>query len=262
MISHRISGRIPRAHPLEPVLLLYGLLRFWFLFIASVAFLLLGRSLEPWAAFNIFLYCHYSRQVWALSNLPWSILHVSTSDPLLWIKHIATSLPHCAFAEFLVFCWYIWWSRNRLCMENISLSPMQTSISASSFINSYRDATASPAEARITERASCWSCPPSGFIKLNFDGALFPNGVDVSLGVVARDETGTVIAWMSLMFPRKAEAEHIEALAARAAAELANSFGWPRVILEGDCLNLIRKLNTPAPNLSNIVLLCPTSNPI
>ncbi|KAL0456740.1 UNVERIFIED_CONTAM: hypothetical protein Slati_1013200 [Sesamum latifolium] len=85
-----------------------------------------------------------------------------------------------------------------------------------------------------------------------FTGLYFRNGVDIGLGVVARDQTGTVIAWMSLKFPRKADAEHTEAFAARATAELANSYGWPRVILEGDCLNLIRKLNTPAPDLSNI----------
>ncbi|KAL0437569.1 UNVERIFIED_CONTAM: hypothetical protein Sradi_0464800 [Sesamum radiatum] len=141
----------------------------------------------------------------------WSVLHVNTLDPLLWMKHIATVLPRYAFAEFLVFCWYIWWSRNRLCMENISLSPMQTS--TSSFINSYRDATASPTKARFTERVSVWSCPPSGVIKLNFDRVLFRNGVDIGLGVVARDQTGTVIAWMSVKFPRKADAEHTEALA-------------------------------------------------
>ncbi|KAL0448155.1 UNVERIFIED_CONTAM: putative mitochondrial protein [Sesamum latifolium] len=86
----------------------------------------------------------------------------------------------------------------------------------------------------------------------NFDGASFREGPDIGLGIVARNHGGCVVAWKFVKLPRKTEAEHTEALAARMAAELAKSLGWSRLILEGDCLNLIRKLNSPGPDLSSI----------
>ncbi|KAL2236661.1 UNVERIFIED_CONTAM: hypothetical protein Sindi_0857800 [Sesamum indicum] len=72
--------------------------------------------------------------------------------------------------------------------------------------------------------------------KINYYGVLINGGEEVGLGVAARDADGTLIG--SHRLPRVALAELAEALAAREAL-LTQQRGWERIIVEGDCSNLV-----------------------
>ncbi|KAL0455695.1 UNVERIFIED_CONTAM: hypothetical protein Slati_0908700 [Sesamum latifolium] len=110
-----------------------------------------------------------------------------------------------------------------------------------------RSPTGVPVPTNVT-----WRSPSNRVIKLNFYGALFQNGAEVGIGVVARDCQDDVRAWLSHRFPRHVEPELAEALAARNAIDIALKHRWPSIILEGDCLSLINRLKSPATDTSSI----------
>ncbi|KAL0444214.1 UNVERIFIED_CONTAM: putative mitochondrial protein [Sesamum latifolium] len=161
----------------------------------------------PECLLHVFLQCHIARQTWVMSDLPWAIISHWKDDPLRWLYHVGQSLQSEEFDFFLVICWFLWWSRNQHCMKNKFVNPLQTITSARCFLEAYRETilrspTGVPAPTNVT-----WRSPPNGVIKLNFDGALFQNGAEVGVGVVARDCQGDVWAWLSHRFPRRVEPE-------------------------------------------------------
>ncbi|KAK4392664.1 putative 1-phosphatidylinositol-3-phosphate 5-kinase FAB1D [Sesamum angolense] len=102
-----------------------------------------------------------------------------------------------------------------------------------------------------TQRQTCKVDPlEAGTIKINFDGAVLHKGCKVGIGGVARDSTGSVLAWFSRKYQGQVNGEIAEALAAREAIDLAIRHGWNRILIEGDCLNLINKLNSSEPDQS------------
>ncbi|KAL0352330.1 UNVERIFIED_CONTAM: hypothetical protein Scaly_1621700 [Sesamum calycinum] len=94
------------------------------------------------------------------------------------------------------------------------------------------------------------AAPPPGCIKINFDDATFRKGLELGAGVVARDKNGACVAWLSRRFDRLGNAEIAEAMAAKEAIHLAVQRGWRSIIIEGDCANLIHKLQASEPDYS------------
>ncbi|KAL0447178.1 UNVERIFIED_CONTAM: hypothetical protein Slati_1845700 [Sesamum latifolium] len=74
----------------------------------------------------------------------------------------------------------------------------------------------------------------------------------MGLGVVARDERGSCLGWLSRRISVLASGEMAEAWAAREAVQLATHNAWPSVIIEGDCLVLISKLRVSDRDLSPV----------
>ncbi|KAL0453606.1 UNVERIFIED_CONTAM: hypothetical protein Slati_1338700 [Sesamum latifolium] len=69
-------------------------------------------------------------------------------------------------------------------------------------------------------------------------------------GIVARNSEGVCLAWRTRHFLYNSAADLAEALAAREAASLAIQRGWKSIILEGDCKNIIARLNSNDMDLS------------
>ena len=100
-----------------------------------------------------------------------------------------------------------------------------------------------------------WSAPPAGFVKVNFDGAVFDDANRAGIGVVIRDNYGAVLASCSESIFQAYEAGVTEALAARKALSFAHELGFQNVILEGDALHLIQALKSQEQNLCPLGLL-------
>ncbi|KAK4381576.1 hypothetical protein Sango_2954200, partial [Sesamum angolense] len=88
--------------------------------------------------------------------------------------------------------------------------------------------------------------------KLNFDGALLGGGSAMGLGVVAQNDRGTCLAWLSRRVDRRGIGEVAKALAAWEAIQLAARRGWKSLIIVGDCVVLINKLRMVEGDLSSI----------
>ena len=87
-----------------------------------------------------------------------------------------------------------------------------------------------------------WQAPQAVFVKVNFDGAIFGELNKLGVGVVIRDNNGTILGSCSEKLSQAYKAEETEALAARKASMFAHELGFQRVILEGDALGLIQAL--------------------
>ncbi|KAG8373060.1 hypothetical protein BUALT_Bualt12G0131500 [Buddleja alternifolia] len=108
-----------------------------------------------------------------------------------------------------------------------------------------------------------WVAPPTNVIKINFDGGVLVEKKGVGSGVVARNSNGSCLGWLSKFFLDIEDPEHAKAIIAREAMELAYRFGWRNIILEGDCAQVISKLQSPdtdssfiASLISNVKFLC------
>lgn len=70
--------------------------------------------------------------------------------------------------------------------------------------------------------------------------------------MVGRDSTGSIVAWQRRRVPYIRNPEIGEVLAARQAASLAMELGIRHVVIEGDCLNVIRALQDNVEDFSAI----------
>ncbi|XP_050278252.1 uncharacterized protein LOC126719775 [Quercus robur] len=100
-----------------------------------------------------------------------------------------------------------------------------------------------------------WSPPQSGFIKVNFDGAVFGNLNMSGIGVVIRNNNGAIMASCVEKINQAYKADEIKALAALKALKFAHKLGSQNAILKGGSLGLIQPLKAEDHNLSPLGLL-------
>ena len=94
-----------------------------------------------------------------------------------------------------------------------------------------------------TQPTRCrWKPPPSGAVKINFDGAIFPKEKKSGIGVVIRDNKGLIIASCSKVVHQVLGVFDIEALAAVWALSFASNVGVRRAVFEGDSMAVISVL--------------------
>ena len=95
-----------------------------------------------------------------------------------------------------------------------------------------------------------WRASLVGFVKENFDGAIFDNSSMSGVGVVIRDTNGAVLASCAEKIGHAYKADETEALVALKALTFAHELGFQNVVLEGDALGLIQVLKSQEHNLS------------
>jgi hypothetical protein len=87
-----------------------------------------------------------------------------------------------------------------------------------------------------------WEPPPEGWTKINVDGSFVEQSGAAGVGVIARDDKGTVIftAWCAIA--RCESAYEAEALACLEGLKLASQWASGSVILETDCVRVLNAL--------------------
>ncbi|KAL4283361.1 hypothetical protein GQ457_16G031550 [Hibiscus cannabinus] len=97
-----------------------------------------------------------------------------------------------------------------------------------------------------------WKKPKSDVIKINFDGSYRSTDGAASVGVVARDHHGMVVASCCKYIATATNASVVEAFACFEAILLALDRGWSEVEITGDAANVINILNDPVSGISNL----------
>ena len=100
-----------------------------------------------------------------------------------------------------------------------------------------------------------WRPLQSGFVKVNFDGAVFDNSNLSGVGAVIRNHSVAVMASCAEKLNQAYKADEIEALAALKALQFAYDLSFQNAILERDSLGLIQALKAKDHNLSPLGLL-------
>lgn len=92
---------------------------------------------------------------------------------------------------------------------------------------------------RSIQQSKRWRPPRLDVIKINSDAGFNEQTKVRSAGIIARNHEGEVVFGITKRFPATSPLM-AEALALREAASVAVNFGLSRVVLESDCLELIR----------------------
>ncbi|MBA0848268.1 hypothetical protein Goshw_030386, partial [Gossypium schwendimanii] len=109
------------------------------------------------------------------------------------------------------------------------------------------------------QRNVLWRPPKSGVIKLNFDASFMSNTNFSISAVLARDSDGQIMGACTYPLLDVADAFMAEARACERALYFALDMGFRKVVLEGDSLTVIKKLNL---NIVDRSVLSPISQHI
>ncbi|XP_040995155.1 uncharacterized protein LOC121241441 [Juglans microcarpa x Juglans regia] len=126
---------------------------------------------------------------------------------------------------------------------------------ALSLIRSYIDLKQLPM--RKAREYFDWKPPPSGWLKLNVDGAVFGDLHKAGVGVVLREYVDMVIMAASKVEFEVINAEAIESFSIFRALQLCATMGIHSLIVVSDCLMAIQVLNYDIPSDAMLdLLLC------
>ena len=188
--------------------------------------------------------------VWAdqvLWNFRQEVGFSGVKDLLSWMVEKGTPLEQFAFTA-----WSVWSQRNKVRLNLQSSLLHQVAEQARTMFAQYQAPTRS-AELQLGSRGigrTRWSPPQVGFVKINFDGAVFDSSHSSGVGAVIRNHNGAVMAFCAEKLNRVYRVEEIEAVVALKALQLASNLGFQKAILEGDSLGLIKALEAEDHNLS------------
>ncbi|XP_042985441.1 uncharacterized protein LOC122314103 [Carya illinoinensis] len=102
----------------------------------------------------------------------------------------------------------------------------------------------------------CWNPPPpSGFLKLNVDGAMLYDQQKAGVGVILRDDKGEVLVACSKLEKEMISSEFIEATAMLRGLHFCAQWGVSKLILESDCLVLVNDLLSESENFTELGVL-------
>ncbi|KAL0365727.1 UNVERIFIED_CONTAM: hypothetical protein Sangu_0670300 [Sesamum angustifolium] len=186
--------------------------------------------------------CTFARQVWGLASLGAGLSHRTNQGVIKWMQAGASQMNSQMFGLFLCVCWVIWWFRNQRAMDGTWVEPLQASDFAAQYLDSYLSQVDASARQVCPSSTAAWIAPSADCVKINFDGAVFVTEGAIGVGIVARDSQGQCMAWLSHRVFCAGNGELAEAWAAQEAIQLAVRKGWRKVVIEGDCASLIKKL--------------------
>ena len=122
---------------------------------------------------------------------------------------------------------------------------------AEEFLDEYRKAQVVLAPSNGIFGSCVWRAPPTEEFKLNFDVVVFSNQHCSGFGAIIRNSLGEVMASMSVKGPYMNSSEEAEVMACQRAMEFSREVGgfyW--LIIEGDCLNVMKALFVSKKNSS------------
>ena len=132
---------------------------------------------------------------------------------------LATMFAYCdsvVFAKYLAVCWGLWWRRNDVVWNGRIRHSQQVVNGCFTMLESWFHANETLANAvTVPSYSSKWQKPDYGWIKINVDGAVFPN--KGAIGVVFRDHQGRFMGGFAKPFPHQTLPEVVEALGVREA---------------------------------------------
>ncbi|KAA3486532.1 Zinc finger, CCHC-type [Gossypium australe] len=198
---------------------------------------------------HLFRECPVSKSVW--EELSFSeFLKASHMEFIQWLTWAFEQTTPSQCRVFCCALWAFWGDRNKRVHEKVSRSGKETK----NFINSYILELNGIEEKipKVLPEVKRWKHPPSQFVKINFDAAYDGNLCQSAVGIVARDREGTVLLSYSAIHQQVESAFAAEAIACRAATQIGIDMQWPKLIIEGDALSIIKKCRSRSKDKSMI----------
>jgi len=132
-----------------------------------MACLICGASEE--SDLHILFQCSFAERMWEASGVDtffWACPFQSIRD---YLELVVTNMAHSDAAFFVTLAAECWHARNKFVFQSKETNPTTLCKRARDVVHSFqetRDCLSSP----TSPHPSIWTPPPSGFLKLNFDG--------------------------------------------------------------------------------------------
>ncbi|KAL0013296.1 hypothetical protein SO802_000365 [Lithocarpus litseifolius] len=187
-------------------------------------------------------HCDHAKLTWAL----WVDCPVDLSrpirDPVDIVLDIMVRGSTHDLEIFFATAWSIWWNRNQAVREDSGSPPSRSWEMAIRTLIDFKDACSYPSLPQCPP-ALKWKAPPSGFFKINVDGATSNDGTNACIGVIVRDSQGLPIVAFSETLQSSYSAEITKAFAPLHGVRLALDLKLSHAIFESDALSIIQALN-------------------
>lgn len=187
--------------------------------------------------------CPHAKLLWTAASRRWSQMFRGEDD-LINIFLFMSSAGCEVFAEFIMLCWDLWYSRNKKFHDNEDIQPETIIKLVHSLLGEHRRAN-HPAQFEdntLSAPNGKWRAPPSGVTKVNSVASWRGANQSAGLGFVCRNSEGTVLiagARTGMMVSSVLEAE---ARGVLYALESSLQRGLTRCVIEMDSLCLVRAL--------------------
>ncbi|XP_024042201.1 uncharacterized protein LOC127899370 [Citrus sinensis] len=141
--------------------------------------------------------CKSARVVWKTTKFASDIGNIAHQDILSFV-HEAVRIMDKNDADLVIaLCWVIWSARNLFLFRGKRDEPYITAAKAEAVVDSFKRIQAPgrilKARDHMTTR-TCWSPPPSGWVKINVDAAINLEEHRVGLGIIIKDANKDIIA--------------------------------------------------------------------
>ena len=176
--------------------------------------------------------CPALAEVWSI-HFAWLSRQTRCCSNFLDLLQSCCAKRDC-FELFAVISSIIWTRRNRMRAGELTVPLKRINALARDTLQEFL--VANPPSCGIAPAPTLvkWLPPPVGWVKVNFDGALFKECDSAGLGVIIRNDLGLVMAASTHIIPLPTSVEMVEVLAARHAICLARELQFNKVIVEGD----------------------------
>ncbi|XP_074300330.1 uncharacterized protein LOC141631576 [Silene latifolia] len=174
-----------------------------------------------------------------------------------WVEGRWKELDEEGRELMMVGCWAIWEARNRVVFED-------TRVEVGAIVKRVWDVVGEMEGARLegleqekgddrkgaVAQQKGWRVPEEGWVKLNVDA-----GVKEGVGVVCRDAVGSVCWGLAIQRREVWDPRIAEAVAVLDGMEEAARMGHDRIVVEGDCLEVMEALKQRKSGRSSFVLV-------
>nr|KJB61324.1 hypothetical protein B456_009G352100 [Gossypium raimondii] len=134
----------------------------------------------------------------------------------------------------------MWLRRNKILHEKKVQSVEDTIFFICKYLREWEEVNHRLPGQRVVEER--WRPPKPDEIKINFDGAFDKQTFKFGIGIVCRDPEGKILNCRSKVNNRIPTTFAVEALACLQAVRMGLDLGYRRVVVEGDALSIIKKL--------------------
>lgn len=204
---------------------------------------------------HVVLDCANFRTVWATSPFH-SLIADAPRDSFdclfLWLH------SHASTNDFSIVCaamWACWMGRNQQVLENSSCDVAKLAVALCRLVvehGNYVQKIKTIPKCSVLQYSVCQ--PPMQCVKINF-GAHVSDGDTRVLGVVLRDDHGSILLTGTRKVQARWSVEISEIYAALYGLLLARRIGYKRVHLEGDAQNVVTAIQDHVHGFSNVQLI-------
>ena len=190
--------------------------------------------------------CSHAKLTWA----NWPDFPTSFSSPnASFMDSVSKFIDSGLSAELALFffvLWSIWGNRNQAIYGDSALLPAMVWDSAKRAHLDFVDTRLTFPPAPPLARAH-WTAPPTGFFKINMDGAIGVGGGNSCIGAVIRDSSGFPIGALNLVLPSCFPTKITEAYALLHGVLFASEMQVHQALFESDALSIIHDLTSEVP---------------